>query len=331
MKSFPLFVSLVEQTVVIVGGDETAAQKARLFLKTEADIAVMAPELNEELSELVAKGRLRQIPAVLDPDHFSGARIVISATGCAGGDAAIADLARRAGALVNVVDRPELCDFTTPAIVDRDPLVVAIGTEGAAPVLARQIKTRLEDMLEPALGRLVRKARSLRPEVAFHVPKVHRRAFWEWFFRDLRSLYARQDLREADREIARQLSEYSRSPTREGSLCVVGTGPGAADLLTLRAVQRLQSCDVIFHAGSHADILELARRDAERVDSSDMSEAEITAALWARVDEGDMVCLLLPGNGKGSLLNRLTQENTGIEHVSGLQAEPGEARVRLVK
>ena len=118
MKSFPMFIRLEGRKVVIVGGGEEAARKLRLMLKTEASITVMADEIDAEISGLVAEGRVTHVQTICDLVALKDARLVFVATGCAAADASIADLARIAGATVNVVDRPSLCDATTPSIVD---------------------------------------------------------------------------------------------------------------------------------------------------------------------------------------------------------------------
>lgn len=169
---------------------------------------------------------------------------------------------------VNVVDQPQLCDITTPSLVDRDPVVIAIGTEGTAPVLARQIKTRLEALLAPDLGGFAALAGRLRGAVAASVPGPRRRAFRAWAFG---STPMQSRTRGAQRDAARMLKEAiaeRRAPDRTvaGTIAHVGAGPGARDLLTLRAVARLQEADVIFHDRPvDPDMLDLARRDAERV------------------------------------------------------------------
>ncbi|MEM6546716.1 MAG: NAD(P)-dependent oxidoreductase [Pseudomonadota bacterium] len=266
MKSFPLFLNVVDESVAVAGGGEAAAQKARLVLKTEARLVVMAPELCDELAGLVADGRAEHVAEVCDPEMIASSRLAFVATGCAGGDAAIASLARAKGVLVNTVDRPDLCDVTTPALVDRDPVVVAIGTEGAAPVLARQIKTAVERMLEPNLGGFVRLAGQLRNAVAKDVEKPKRRAFWEWAFNQPRRLFARGEHKAAERMLHASIRSHGADLPVSGTVSVVGAGPGAPDLLTLRAVDRLQSADLILVGpGVGPAVLELARRDAERV------------------------------------------------------------------
>ncbi|MBY6160078.1 siroheme synthase CysG [Mameliella alba] len=267
MKSFPMFIRTSGRRVVIVGGGEQAAQKARLILKTDAQILLVAPELDAELQALVLAGRAVHHRS-LSADTFDGAAMGFIATGCPGLDAAAHGLARAVRCPVNVVDRPELCDLTTPALVDRDPVVVAIGSEGTAPVLTREIKTRLEEMLSPSLGGLAALAGRLRPVVNARVPRSQRRAFWAWVFKGApRMTWTRGGEREAAEAIKAAI-DAGGAPrkTAKGHVSLVGAGPGARDLLTLRAVERLQEADVIFFDRLvDPEVLELARRDAERI------------------------------------------------------------------
>lgn len=266
MRHFPLFLAMEDARILLVGGGEQVTQKARLLGRTCARLEIMASELGDELAALVAAGRASQIAAVLDPAAFSGARLVVVATGCAALDAAAADLARQAGVLVNVVDRPALSDALMPAIVDRDPVVIAIGTEGTAPVLARRIKTLLEAALEPGLGRFAASAGGMRAQVAARVAPAARRRFWEWACGLPRRLFAEGEEREALAAIEAALAAGSAPGIDTGRISLVETGAGASDLLTLRAVERLQGADLVLHdADCPRAILDLARRDAGRV------------------------------------------------------------------
>ncbi|MEM9902209.1 MAG: siroheme synthase CysG [Pseudomonadota bacterium] len=267
MKTFPMFLRMEDREVLIVGGGEQAAQKARLILKTEARLTFVADALDAELTALVEAGHAawERIPA--GPERLRQAALVFAASGCPALDAATATLAREAGALVNAVDQPALCEAYTPALVDRDPVVVAIGTEGTAPVLARQIKTRIEGMLEPTLGGFAALAGRLRGAVAATVPRSERRAFWRWAFDGPRRSFTGGAESHAAQLIKSAISAGQAPETAgPGSIALVGAGPGAADLMTLRAVRRLQEADVIFYDRLVSpDVLELARRDAERV------------------------------------------------------------------
>jgi uroporphyrin-III C-methyltransferase/precorrin-2 dehydrogenase/sirohydrochlorin ferrochelatase len=268
MKSFPMFIRTTGRRVVIVGDGEQAAQKARLILKTDAEITLAATHPEPELWDLILKNRATLHQGQITPELFQGAAMGFIASGCPGIDASIHAIAQAAGCPVNVVDQPDLCDLTTPSLVDRDPVVVAIGTEGTAPVLARQIKTRVEEFLTPNLGGLAAAAGRLRGAVAQYVAREDRREFWRWVFADTpRKAWTRGAEAHAIAEIKAAIQDGG-APQRsqEGSISLIGAGPGAKDLLTLRAVARLQEADVIFYDRLIDDeVLELARRDAERV------------------------------------------------------------------
>lgn len=267
MKTFPMFLTMTDRRVVILGGGEQATQKCRLMLKTEAVIEVFAPALDVELQSLADTGRITHRTGPITADALRGAPLVFVGTGCPGIDAALHAIAADAGALVNVVDRPDLCDAITPAIVDRDPVVVAIGTEGTAPVLARQIKTALERMLDPRLGDLAALAGRLRDFAARRLAPRQRRDLWRWVFNGpLRAQHAR----EGDGPVARAIKDVIRTgavpAAAPAPVALVGAGPGASDLITMRGVQRLQEADIIFYDRLvDPGVLELARRDAERV------------------------------------------------------------------
>lgn len=267
MKTFPMFLTMTLRKVVIVGGGEQAAQKCRLMLKTEAKIIVLAPELDAELAELAHNGRITWDSAPIEMDVFKEAALVFVASGCPGFDASIHAIAKAAGAVVNVVDQPSLCDAITPSIVDRDPVVVAIGTEGTAPVLARQIKTRMEELLEPRLGDLASLAGRLRGFAARRLQPRARRDLWRWVFNGpARAAHARGAEREAATLIKEAIAAGSFGQDLGAPVSLVGAGPGSKDLITLRGVQRLQEADVIFYDRLvDPEVLDLARRDAERV------------------------------------------------------------------
>lgn len=273
MKTFPLFLRTSGRRVIIVGGGEQAAAKTRLLLKTDADITVVSELVDPELHALAASGRIIHDTVKPAPGYFrAGDMVLIAREGCRTdglSDAEIAGMARTAGALVNAVDQPDLCDFYVPSIVDRNPVVVAIGTEGSAPLLARQIKVKIEAMLEPRLGELAALAGRLRSRVAEQVELRYRRSFWNWVFTGApRRTHAKGLERDAARMIKQAIAAggTDHGDKADGFVSLVGAGPGSRDLITLRAVQRLQEADVIFYDRLvDPDVLELARRDAERV------------------------------------------------------------------
>lgn len=267
MKTFPMFIQMAGRKVVIVGGGEQAAQKTRLMLKTQALIVVHAEELEGELAALAAEARITHHRGAITARDFTDTALVFIATGCPGADAALHAVAKTVAVNVNVVDQPALCDVITPSIVDRDPVVVAIGTEGTAPVLARQIKTQVEQILEPNLGDLAALAGRLRDSAAMRLGPRLRRDLWRWVFADApRRAHARGALREAAQMIKTAITTGEFGEQTGGSITLVGAGPGGKDLITLRGVQRLQEADVIYYDASvDPEVLELARRDAARV------------------------------------------------------------------
>ena len=293
MKTFPMFLQVAGRRVIIVGGGEQAAQKCRLMLKTEARITLAWPELEPELEGLAAQGRVDWHKGPVTQKLFENAALAFVATGCPASSAAIHALTIGTGIPVNVVDQPDLCTAITPSLVDRDPVVVAIGTEGTAPVLARQIKTRIEEFLEPTLGEFASLAGRLRPAAARHIPSSKRRAFWRWAFTGTPRQLHRQGAERAAAEALKEALTAGQAPEadRSGQIALIGAGPGAADLLTLRAVQRLQEADVIFYDRLvDPGVLELARRDAERV--------YVGKAVGANAWPQDRICALITAEAK---------------------------------
>ena len=264
MKTFPMFIKVQNRTVLVIGGGEQAAQKARLVLKTEADLVLVSRQIDPELADLVNSKKARWLRDAT-PGLFTNAALVFVATGCKGADASWHARAKAAGALVNVVDFPELCDAITPSIVDRDPVVVAIGTEGTAPVLGRRIKTMIEQILHSRIGDFAELAGRLRSEVARRIPTQDRREFWRWVFGGAPwSLFSAGRERTAAEVIKKAItnSDFSQDV---GRLSIV-TRAVSPDALTLGIVERMQDADVLFVCNDVPDaVTELARRDAKRV------------------------------------------------------------------
>lgn len=314
MKAFPMFLATTGRRIVILGGGEQAAQKARLVIRTDAEIVVAGFEFDEELRALAQEGRVRLEDAKeIRAGLFERAALVFVATGSAGADGALHALAKALGApVVNVVDRPALCDALTPSIVDRDPVVVAIGTEGTAPVLGRQIKTAVETMLEPRLGALAALAGRMRGAVGQRFSARARRDFWVWVFSGpVRAAHAAGSERRAAQLLKARLDE-GPGPI-EGSVAYVGAGPGEADLLSLRGVRRMQEADLVVHGPDLPPaLLELARRDAERLVSDDPVGAGLAAA-----QEGARVVVLVPG-AAATLPEPLQAAHIPVEHVPGV-------------
>jgi uroporphyrin-III C-methyltransferase/precorrin-2 dehydrogenase/sirohydrochlorin ferrochelatase len=299
---FPCFHKVEGRRVVVVGGGAEAAAKIRLLAETRAEIVVYAAALDKETgADLIAahadwRGAW---PTLAD---IAGAALVFAASGSEEGDREIRALAREAGVPVNVVDRPELCDFYTPAIVNRAPLAVAVGSEGVAPVLSRHVRARIEALLAPAFGDLAALAEKLRDRVARSLGTgEERRRFWARFFSGAvaEKAFAGR-LGEAEDEAIRILEI---EPDLSGHVSLVGAGPGAEDLLTLRAQRALQEADVIVYDRLVPEaIVAEGRRDARRIyvgkakGDHSASQEEINALLVREARKGHRVVRLKSGD-----------------------------------
>src|SRR5262245_50222948 len=265
MRYFPIFLDLRERRVVVVGGGEEALRKVRLLLKSEAVVTLVADRLHPELDGLVSHGAVAWLGTVFEDSMLDGAALVFVAADEVLEQAA--STAARARAIpVNVVDRADLSTAITPAIVDRDPLVIAIGTEGAAPVLGQGIRQEIEAMLPPRLGALARRAVALRAKVAARFDHgAPRRDFWRrFFFGTLRTSFLADRPATFEKALAAQLDLSPKQ--RCGRVALVGAGPGDPELLTLKAQRKLLEADVIVHDRLVGPgILEYARRDAIRI------------------------------------------------------------------
>jgi uroporphyrin-III C-methyltransferase/precorrin-2 dehydrogenase/sirohydrochlorin ferrochelatase len=307
MKYFPVFADLDGADILVVGGGEQAAQKVRLLRTTGARITLVAEAAGEELTRLARQRAIALLRRAFRLDDVEGRRLVYAATGEPALDAAVARAATALGIPVNVVDGPELSTFITPAIVDRAPVTVAIATEGAAPVLARDIRSRIEAMLPANLGRLALRAQGLRRRVGEAVsdPRTRRR-LWE---RLLQGPFRRAVLGGADAEAERILAAELKGVEQAaaGRVALIGCGPGDPELLTLKAVQRLQEADVlVIDRLVDARVLDYARRDARRIlvgktpgktsGGASTTQAEINRILVREAKAGNVVARLKGGD-----------------------------------
>ncbi len=342
MRYFPAFLDLLDRPSLLVGGGEPAARKLRLLLKAGARVAVVAPRVTPEIEALAAAGKIALDRRDFRADDVTGRALVVGATGLDAVDRSVAQAAGAAGLPVNVVDRPDLSTFIVPAIVDRGPVVIGISTSGTSPVLARRLRAAVEALLPSRLGRLAKFADSFRSAVAANVPAGGtRRVFWEAFFD---GPVARRVL-DGDEGTAREamLSLVNRpvvnrpGPDRapEGSVAIVGAGPGDPDLLTLRALAVLQGADVIVHDRLVGpEILDRARRDAERIfvgkakGDHSAGQDEINALLLDQARAGKQVVRLKGGDpfvfGRGGEeADYLRRHGIAVEVVPGITAAAG--------
>ncbi|MEP5153617.1 siroheme synthase CysG [Planktotalea sp.] len=313
MDHFPIFVALAGRRVILSGGGGAALAKLRLLLKTTAHITVFSDDAAPEIKTWHANGKLRLIERPIEAGDAMCAVLAYAADEDDALDARTADLARADGAMVNIVDNLGDSQFITPAIVDRDPVTIAIGTEGAAPVLARAIKADLEERLPTSLGTLARIGKGFRT-LANALPMGRaRRDFWrDYYFRTGPAVV--QDGEDAvQTTLKTTLQDHLARKSRVAHVSFVGAGPGDPELLTLKARKAIDEADVIIHDRLVApEILELARREAEIVDAGkegfgpSMAQETINALIAEHTQNGAQVVRLKSGDP--TIFGRLDEE-----------------------
>jgi len=264
MRHFPIFMNLAGRRVIVSGAGECAVAKLRLLLKTEAHITVIGTDPHDEVLKWADAAQITYINRPMQEGDALCAFLVYGANEDAIEDKRATDLGRAAGALINIVDNLEDSQFITPAIVDRDPVTVAIGTEGAAPVLARKIKQQLEESLPEQLGLLARIGQTFRP-VVDQIPMGRaRRNFWSKFYFVRGPVALAQGGQDAvEQELDTLLNQTLSTPAESGRVWLMGAGPGDPELLTLKARNILHEADVVIHDQLVSKpVLELARREA---------------------------------------------------------------------
>jgi uroporphyrin-III C-methyltransferase/precorrin-2 dehydrogenase/sirohydrochlorin ferrochelatase len=334
MRTFPIFVSFEGKPPVVVGGGELAAVKARLLLKRAPIVDVAAKQVVPELAALAEAGKVALIGALPGIDQLRGRPLVIAATEDDNEDTRVSAIARALGVPVNVPDRPELCTFALPAIVDRGEVTVAIGTSGAAPVLAQRLRAWLEQELHPRLDALARLAAELRGPVAEKVPSgTPRRKFWEAVFEGAAAEAALEgDEAKAKELIGAAITKAAEAPQTQGRVLLVGAGPGDPELLTMKAVRALKAADVILYDRLVGEgVLDHARREAELIPVGkakglhSVPQSEINALLIQRARAGQTVVRLKGGDpfifGRGGEeLDALREAGIATEIVPGVTA-----------
>jgi len=337
MDFLPISLVIRDRPCVVVGGGEVATRKTQMLLRAGARVTVVAPRLGQALQSMLAAARIRHEASTFRDELLDEAMLVIAATD----DQAVNEAVQRAAAArripVNVVDQPRLCSFAMPAIIDRAPLLIAISSGGAAPVLARLLRARIESMLPAALGRLAMLGERFRARVKRRVrdPQA-RRAFWEEVYQGpIAELALSGREAQAEQALEALLAEQSGPPLRPGEVYLVGAGPGDPDLLTFRALRLMQQADVVVYDHLVGDgILDLVRRDAHRIyvgkerSNHTLPQAEINELLLRLAQQGKRVLRLKGGDpfifGRGGEeIENLSAHGVPFQVVPGVTAASG--------
>jgi uroporphyrin-III C-methyltransferase/precorrin-2 dehydrogenase/sirohydrochlorin ferrochelatase len=308
MQYLPLFLDLKARPVLLVGAGEVALRKLETLVRAEAQVTIVALEVHAEVAALVAAhpANLQLERRAFASTDLTARWLVVAATADTQLHQRIAKACDLSQTWLNVVDQTALCSAIFPSIVDRDPVLVAISTGGSSPTLARMVRGWIEDRLPQTLGRLASFIGAKRRDVSAALPQVmERQHFWEKLLAGpLQELVLRDNTEAAEAEFKTQLT-HAVDPARErqGSVALVGAGPGDPELMTLKGLRLIRSADVLFYDNlANSDLLEFARRDAEKIyvgkkrAFAGIRQDEINALLLASAQAGKQVVRLKGGD-----------------------------------
>lgn len=336
MQALPIFFNITNRHCVVIGGGDIALRKIILLRKANASITVVAPVLCDALREMLKANAIKHTVATFTPEQIDGACLVIAATDDEAVNEAVSEAAQSRNIPVNVVDSPHLCTFTMGSIIERDPIVIAVSSEGKAPVLARYIRTKIETMLPASYGRIAGIAGEFRDQVKAKFKTVEeRRYFWERILQGPIVERVLSGQEESARELLSQAITNADNATPAGEVYLVGGGPGDPDLLTFRALRLMQQCDVcVYDKLVSPEVMELVRRDADLIyvgkarDQHTMPQEDINALLARLALEGKRVLRLKGGDpfifGRGGEeIETLMQHDIAFQVVPGITAANG--------
>jgi uroporphyrin-III C-methyltransferase/precorrin-2 dehydrogenase/sirohydrochlorin ferrochelatase len=336
MQALPIFINITNRRCVVIGGGEVAARKVTMLLKANASVALYSPMLCHELKNLVDAKKITHFNSNFEPEQLEGACLVIAATDDELVNSSVSVAAISLNIPVNVVDSPSLCTFTMASIVERSPIVIAISSEGNAPVLARYIRTKIEAMLPASYGRIAEIAGEFRDKVkAKFSTTQERRIFWEGVLQGPLVERVLSGQVQAARGLLQNMIDNVDTIANKGEVFLVGGGPGDPDLLTFRALRLMQQCDVcVYDKLVSPEVMELVRRDAELIyvgksrDQHTLPQEEINELLARLALEGKRVLRLKGGDpfifGRGGEeIETLMQRGVPFQVVPGISAANG--------
>jgi len=336
MQALPIFFNITDRLCVVIGGGDVATRKVSMLLKANAAVKLISPEICSELNALADTNKIQFVQADYHSDVLDGACMVIAATDDEAVNEQVSLDAKARNIPVNVVDAPALCTFTMGSIIDRSPVVIAISSEGNAPVLARYIRSKIETMLPAAYGRIADIAGEFRDKVKAKFATTQlRRRFWENVLQGPLVERVLSGQEQAARELLQNLLDDHNVVSSQGEVFLVGGGPGDPDLLTFRALRLMQQCDVcVYDKLVSPEVMELVRRDAELIyvgkerDQHTMPQQEINELLASLAKQGKRVLRLKGGDpfifGRGGEeIETLMQHGVPFQVVPGITAANG--------
>jgi len=339
MKYFPVFLKAENLSVLVVGAGEVGARKLELILKTPAQVTIVSPWACDTVHNLVQQHDLTLHERKFQDSDIFSHNLIFVATDDPAVNAHIHQLATSQNILVNVVDNTPLCEFITPSIVDRSPVIIAMASGGVAPVLLRYLRQKLESVIPVKTKLLGEFSQKFRNNVKDKLNNVtQRRYFWESFFDgNIAEDVLQGNKEKAETAFLASLDAFAQNQKQEGEVYLVGAGPGDPDLLTFRALRLMQKADVVvFDRLVSPEIVELVRRDAEKIyvgkakSKHTIPQNEINQLLVDQAKAGNRVVRLKGGDpfifGRGGEeLETLVEQNISFQVVPAVTAASGAA------
>jgi uroporphyrin-III C-methyltransferase/precorrin-2 dehydrogenase/sirohydrochlorin ferrochelatase len=339
LATLPVFYKLLGKRVVLAGGGDPAVWKAELLAATGARLEIFAPEPSDRLVDLVAQcPNARLTRRAWTPADLHDAALAVAEAEDDEAAGSFRATARAAGVPVNVIDKPAFCDFQFGALVERSPLVIGISTDGAAPVFGQDVRARIEALLPDGLRAWAQAAKNWRPQVtSLRLPFRARRQFWEAFTRTAMREPGRTPSQEDLDGLLAAVASDVPADAQQGSVVLVGAGPGDPELLTIKAVRALQSADVVLYDDLVSpETLSSARREAVKINvgkrgyKPSCTQDDISSLLVSLAREGKRVVRLKGGDpmifGRaGEEIERVREAGIPIEIVPGVTAAAGAA------
>ncbi|WP_394125463.1 NAD(P)-dependent oxidoreductase [Vibrio hepatarius] len=289
MQYFPLFVNLNHKPVLVVGGGEVASRKVDSLVRAGASVTIVSPQVENYLSQLIDKGECQWIQGFYSEELLETSYVQVWATTDNPSlNHQVHRDAKRKGILVNVVDDLPYCDFITPSMINRGRIQLAISSGGAAPVLIRNMREKIEAVLPQNLSLQADFAASKRNDIKEKLPTVdERRKFWEMFF-------ARPDVDNASTNAILEAAYKNALEvgfSRKGSVTWIEHG-NDVELLTLKALRLMQQAEIVlFDSQCPFAFVDLVRRDAERLEFA--NQADLSTQIEIAKNEDKRVVVLL--------------------------------------
>ncbi|WP_417498903.1 siroheme synthase CysG [Methylophaga sp.] len=336
MDYLPIFLDLKKQTCLVVGGGSVATRKTKLLLKAQAKVTIVSPELTDALNALVQQGEVSWTQSVFTPAHISDQRLVIAATDDEKVNQSVHDVAQKKNILTNLTDNPDDSDFIFASVLDRSPIIVAVSSGGESPVLARNLRARLETLIPPGYSKLGELMGKYRHAVKQKFGELRqRRQFWDNVLSGPVADHVLAGREAVAEQILQQKLADEAKTIDTGEVFLVGAGPGDPELLTFKALRLMQQADIVFYDRLVSkEILALVRKEAELVYVGKqrawhaVRQEEINNLLLKHAQQGKRVLRLKGGDpfifGRGGEeIDTLAVHNIPFQVVPGITAASG--------